>query len=146
MSDKFIRAKNYQKKREDKEWVEDQRLKSLEYKKKNKTELAIKTAIYKKTFKGKMSHKISEWKSKHKLKETPERLWLIFARWWYSQRCELCNLPYKNDRDKCMEHHHQSGHFRCICCQNCNQKLAQTDRKKQYVLLELHRYSILHHK
>lgn len=135
--------KVYQERKKDLEWVEEQKIKCQNYKNQHKTELAVKTAMYKKTFKGKMSHKLSEWKTKHKLKETPERSWLIFARWWYSQNCELCGTKYKNDRDRCMDHHHSTGHFRCVCCQDCNRKLGIVERKKQSVLLELHRYFLI---
>tara|TARA_R100001591_G_scaffold4386_1_gene10098 strand:+ start:1690 stop:2280 length:591 start_codon:yes stop_codon:yes gene_type:complete len=130
----------YQKRRENKDWVEEQKVKCNEYKEKNKLTLAEHTAEYKKTFTGKKAHKISEWKRRHGLKETPERCELIFSQWFNSEICELCNQQYKNKNQRCMEHHHPSGHFRYICCVPCNNKLASTDRKKMSVLLELHRY------
>tara|TARA_R110002096_G_scaffold121311_3_gene262593 strand:- start:128 stop:712 length:585 start_codon:yes stop_codon:yes gene_type:complete len=135
--------KYYEKRKENKNWVEEQKLKCNEYKEKNKLTLAQHTSEYKKTYKGKMSHKLSEWKRKGGLKETPERCELIFSKWYKSENCELCFQPYKNKQQRCMEHHHASGHFRHICCVSCNNKLAQVDRQKRSVLLELHRIFIL---
>jgi len=134
-------AKYYKQKRIDNpDWVEEQKILNREYKAKNKETLAEKARIYKTTFNGKRSFKVSEWRTKHNLKETPERTYLIFARWYYSKKCELCLKPYKNDRERCMEHHHSSGHFRHVCCSSCNNKLGKVDRRKDRVLLELHRY------
>ena len=95
---------------------------------------------YKNTFNGIMTRRISSWTLQGGLKETPERKVLIFYRWYYSQKCELCYKPYKNKSERCMEHHHSSGHFRSICCGNCNKYISKIDRIKQCVLLELHRY------
>jgi hypothetical protein len=125
------------------DWVKEQNQKSREYKSKNKETLAQKTRTYKKTYQGKKSHKISEWRTRCNLKETPEKCELIFARWFYSKKCELCLEPYKTIRHRCMEHHHASGHFRHICCSSCNNKLGKVDRQRQSVLLELHRYFLV---
>ena len=133
-------AKYYQDKRkENPNWVEEQKIKCNEYKKKNKETLAQKTAAYKKTYQGKKSHKISEWKNKSGLKEIPERLDEIFNRWYYSTECELCNKPYKSDKDRCMEHSHDTGHFRSICCSSCNNSMGRIDRQRHRLMLELHR-------
>lgn len=58
------------------------------------------------------------------------------------KKCELCLETYKSEKHRCMEHHHSSGHFRHICCSKCNNKLGVVDRKKNIVLLELHKYFI----
>mgnify|MGYP003147223440 CR=1 FL=1 len=143
MSDrKEYLKKYYQKKKEDKEWVEQQKIACNEYKKRNKKSCKEKARLYKKTYEGKKSHKISEWKIKLKLKETLERLDYIFDRWYFSKNCEVCNIEYSDSIIKCMDHHHASGHFRCICCNRCNVKLGVLDNKIRSVLLELHRYHI----
>jgi hypothetical protein len=114
--------------------------KQKEYREKNIDELRKKEREYKRTFNGIMTRRISSWTHQSGLKETPERKVLIFYRWYYSQKCELCLQPYKNKHQRCMEHHHASGHFRSICCGNCNAYIGKIDRQKQSVLLELHRY------
>lgn len=130
-----------------KEYHEKNREKLLEkqhqYRKDNIDELRKKEREYKNTFNGLMTRKISGWTNQLGLKETPERKVLIFYRWHYSPRCELCNQPYTN-RKKAMDHHHASGHFRSICCNSCNSYIGKIDRLKQSLLLELHRYFLLH--
>jgi hypothetical protein len=126
-----------------KEYHEKNREQKLEqqkqYRQDNIDLLREKEKEYKKTFKGIMTRKISTWTNQAGLKETPERKVLIFYRWYYSQKCELCYKPYKKST-KAMEHHHPSGHFRSICCNSCNSYMGKIDRQKQNVLLDLHRY------
>lgn len=141
---KDYRKNYYQKKREDPEWVEEQKIACQKYKQANKKKCSERASAYKKTYQGKKSHKKSEWVRKSGLKETDKRLDYIFDRWYFSLQCELCEIEYKNDRDKSMDHHHASGHFRCVCCNKCNQKIAKVDRIKGRVLLELHRYYLTH--
>jgi len=130
-----------------KEYHENNREKLLQkqhqYRKDNIDVIREKEREYKKTFNGIMTRRISSWKYQAGLKETPERKVLIFYRWYYSKKCELCLKPYKTPNQKCMEHHHSSGHFRSICCSSCNSYFAKMDRKKQSVLLELHRYFLM---
>jgi len=137
---KKYHAEYYKNRRNDEEWIEEKKIICKQYKKNNSEKIAIKAKAYKKTFNGKKNHKVSEWKTKSGLKEELWRVNLIFARWYYSPRCELCLKPYKNDKQRCMEHHHSSGHFRHICCVSCNNYLAKIDRLKLSVLIELHRY------
>ena len=129
-----------------KEYHENNREKQLErlkqYREDNIDVLREKEREYKKTFKGIMTRRISSWTNQTGLKETPERKVLIFYRWYYSPRCELCYQPYTN-RKKAMDHHHASGHFRSICCNSCNSYIGKIDRLKQSLLLELHRYFLL---
>ena len=122
------------------EWRKNNNEKNKEYKEKNKITLAEKTKQYKKTYQGKKSHKISEWKTKHGLKGTKEHIDEIFNKWYYCETCELCDKDIK--KNKCMDHHHSSGYFRFICCITCNNYLGSIDRKKNIVLLELHKYFI----
>lgn len=121
------------------QWAEEQRQKCREYKLKNHKSLKEKQRAYKKTYIGKRSHKICEWRTKRNLKETDERMVVIFDRWYNATNCELCNKKFK-PRQKCMEHHHSSGHFRNIACSQCNSYVGKIDRRKAIYLLELHRY------
>tara|TARA_R110002126_G_scaffold219915_1_gene365280 strand:+ start:248 stop:676 length:429 start_codon:yes stop_codon:yes gene_type:complete len=74
---------------------------------------------YYKTPKGKKNYKISDWK-KNGLKESREFMEQIYKEYLKSEECELCGEPYKNSRDKQMEHNHLTGEFRNICCNRCN--------------------------
>ena len=44
----------------------------------------------------------------------------IYEEYLLSEECELCGEPYKNSKDKQMEHNHKTGEFRNICCNRCN--------------------------
>ena len=123
------------------EWVEEQKKKCNEYKRKNYASLKLKQRAYKKTYIGKRAHKISDWKRRNKLKETNERLYYIFDRWNDATNCELC-LKQLKPSQKCMEHHHASGHFRNVVCVGCNNFIAKVERNNRKCLLELHRYFI----
>ena len=46
----------------------------------------------------------------------------IYKQYIYSSNCELCGNEYKTRRDRCMEHSHETGKFRNICCRICNQR------------------------
>jgi len=46
----------------------------------------------------------------------------IYQRYIYSSHCELCKKAYKECRDRCMDHDHETGEFRNICCQRCNHR------------------------
>ena len=34
--------------------------------------------------------------------------------------CMICFKEYKDSQDRCLDHDHETGEIRYICCQNCN--------------------------
>ena len=36
--------------------------------------------------------------------------------------CELCNNPFRDSTDRCMDHDHKTGLFRDFLCKSCNVK------------------------
>ena len=80
---------------------------------------------YNKSAKGKKIRTISSWKRKG-LIESKEFMEHIYDEYLRSEECELCGNPYKNSKDKEMEHNHLTGEFRNICCHRCN--MWKTDR------------------
>ena len=34
--------------------------------------------------------------------------------------CMICNKEYKNTKDRCLDHNHETGEIRYICCNYCN--------------------------
>ena len=53
----------------------------------------------------------------------------IYKQYIYASNCELCGKVYKSRHDRQMEHNHETGKFRNICCQQCN--LRKGDIKMQ---------------
>jgi len=77
---------------------------------------------YKKSEKGKMVNKISEWKSRGLLMDTYYDYLTIYYHWLGSTHCEKCNKEFDNTKhnDKNMDHEHSTGQYRNILCYNCN--------------------------
>ena len=55
---------------------------------------------------------------------------IIYNKYINSEYCELCNKEFLNRRDRCMEHDHETGYFRNICCQKCNHLKADNANQK----------------
>ena len=60
--------------------------------------------------------------------------------------CELCNVVFNKEKkasptQRNLDHDHDSGHVRFICCRTCNSgHLRIRDHRHNYVHKELHRY------
>ena len=97
---------------------------------------------YNRTFEGFKKVKLNEWKNKTNLKSN--NFDLLFDRYYYTNECEICNIEIINHKQgadkKCLDHHHDSGYMRYICCTKCNNKLGKVDRIKDKLHLELYRY------
>jgi hypothetical protein len=52
---------------------------------------------------------------------------IIYTRYVNAEFCEICNKEFLTTRDRQMEHSHETGKFRNICCQRCN--LLKSDVK-----------------
>ena len=48
----------------------------------------------------------------------------IYNKYIYATHCELCNKQFENTKDRQMEHDHNTGKFRNIVCNSCNQLKA----------------------
>jgi len=69
---------------------------------------------------------IWNWK-KNGLVETNEMILEIYEGSIRTSNCELCGNPFKNLKDRQMDHDHLTGKFRNIVCQNCNR--CKSDKK-----------------
>jgi len=114
------------------------------YYKENKEEINEYSKIRGKKWRSENQYNIFHYRClSNGFKHTDEEFKEIFKRRQESTKCELCNTKYKNDINKNTDHHHSSGSFRNICCNQCNIKRAVIDRKMDKVLLELHRYFLI---
>jgi len=95
------------------------------------------TKKYRATYTGKKSHRKSEWKTKAGMifYDFDTEYDIFFN----TTRCELCNTEFTNKNKKVKDHDHISRYSRFTCCNRCNNRVGIVDRKKMFVLLELHR-------
>ena len=96
-------------------------LKNKEKHKEKTKEYAIKNKgkikEYNQSPKGKKSNTISKWKQSGLIADNIDEL---YDRYINSTNCELCGNEYKNTKDRCLDHDHNTGLFRNVVCQSCN--------------------------
>lgn len=95
------------------------------------------TKKYRATPNGLKSHRKSEWKTKSKMifYDFDEE----YERFINTDKCELCDCDFTNKNKKVKDHDHLSRYSRFTCCNRCNNRVGIVDKKKLFVLLELHR-------
>ena len=69
------------------------------------------------------------WK-KNGLKVIEEEFESIYYNYINATHCDLCNKEFKSRRDRHMEHNHETGEFRNIVCNSCNQRKNDIKIKK----------------
>ena len=73
---------------------------------------------YRKTDKGKKSHRISEWKYQGLISDDYDA---IYDRYINTHNCDCCKEPIKAGKaSRVMDHCHKTGKFRNVLCHNCN--------------------------
>ena len=122
-----------------------------EYRKKNAIQINLNNQKYVKKNKEKInerynncsSTRIYNWKRQGIKSDNYENLYLKYKN---TNNCELCHCELKGRGTfkKCVDHCHDTGYVRNIVCGTCNNKLPIIERLHTKVLLELHRYFILH--
>ena len=55
----------------------------------------------------------------------------IYDRYIKSSQCELCETPYKNNKNRCLDHCHTTGKFRNVVCRRCNILKKDNIKRKQ---------------
>ena len=73
------------------------------------------------------SHKSNtkySWMKRFKLKGDFEE---IYQRYIYATHCDLCNVKFRDNYHRRLEHNHETGEFRNIVCNRCNTR--KYDRK-----------------
>lgn len=102
---------------------------------------SLGTKKYRATYKGCKSHRKSEWIRKNGIKFYDFDI--FYDKFISTTHCELCNTEFTKKNIRVCDHDHLSGYQRFTCCNKCNNRVGQIDRKRHILLLELHRY---HHR
>jgi len=67
----------------------------------------------------------SNWK-RDGMKIDPDDFEYIYNEYITATNCDLCNIQFKNSKDRQLDHDHKTGEVRNIVCQKCN--LNKEDR------------------
>jgi hypothetical protein len=86
-----------------------------EYKEANKD----KIKEYKQSPQGKKVASISEWKRRGVKHDNFDELYTIYLN---CTNCMVCDKKFKNTRDRCLDHSHETGLYRNVLCQSCNNR------------------------
>jgi hypothetical protein len=74
--------------------------------------------------KGIKSHRIYNWKRQGIIDED---LSAVYDYYIEQTHCMICLKEYKNNKDRCLDHDHETGEIRYICCNKCNRHLLRTE-------------------
>tara|TARA_R110001606_G_scaffold397214_1_gene573004 strand:- start:338 stop:775 length:438 start_codon:yes stop_codon:yes gene_type:complete len=55
---------------------------------------------------------------------------IIYNKYLNAEYCELCNKEFLSSLDRQMEHDHDTGYFRNICCRSCNMLKSDVKMRK----------------
>ena len=72
--------------------------------------------IYAQTPAGKKTWTMSNWRSRGVVNVNDE----MYERYLNTTKCECCLKEFSSSRDRCLDHDHETGEFRWVICQSCN--------------------------
>jgi len=99
----------------------DQELKKQRYARHAQTDTFKETQKkYRSGYLGKKCRMKTKWISRGvKLRE--DETWDdIFCMWFILENCMICDKDITDTKHKCLDHDHQSGFVRSVCCKKCN--------------------------
>jgi|DEB0MinimDraft_6_1074348.scaffolds.fasta_scaffold06391_3 hypothetical protein len=82
----------------------------------NKDKDYYKRETYADTYQFKKTHTISNWKYRGVVGDYDS----LYEMYIKSTHCDVCKKEYKNIRDRCLDHDHETGLFRQFLCTRCN--------------------------
>ncbi len=104
-----------------KEWRAKNREKVAEHKKtysdNNKDKLSKYLKQYRQTPAGKKSETVSKWKQRGLIHDD---YCALYDSYLEATHCNACKSEFKDSRDRCLDHDHNTGLFRQFLCQACN--------------------------
>ena len=94
--------------------------KCREYNQNNKEQIAEYQREYKKIYTqtpaGKKAWTMSNWRSRGVVNVNDE----MYERYLNTTKCGCCSKEFSSSRDRCLDHDHESGEYRWVICQSCN--------------------------
>ena len=84
------------------------------------------TKRYRNGYLGKKSRMKAKWVSRG-VKLRPDETWDdLFCMWYISTNCMICDKDITSNNHKCLDHDHNTGFTRSICCKKCNNTFNQS--------------------
>jgi len=103
----------------------------MTYYERNKNKMLEKQKQRYNTPLGKKKAKILRWKAQGIIDSDFDLLYYAVIK---TKNCYICNKLFINNSDKTLDHDHQSGEVRYICCRNSNGNfLRERPKKNQYI-------------
>tara|TARA_R110001592_G_C12636229_1_gene699746 strand:- start:15 stop:440 length:426 start_codon:yes stop_codon:yes gene_type:complete len=132
-----------------KNWRAKNKKKNPDYEKQRWEKRKENCQKYQKSEKGKKVTRTNDWKRSGIIIENIDDFYEIFVKTWECESCKVQMTEGKmGNTRRCLDHCHNTGQIRNIICHKCNQLRGVFDNKRTKlhtkVLLELHRYFILH--
>ena len=97
---------------------------------------------YRQSGKGKYNKRINSWIKDQEMKSDDWNQ--TYERYEKTTECELCSVEFspiaRKKNAKILDHDHNSGYVRNVCCCKCNNSLGVVDRQKLRLHVDLYRY------
>ena len=84
---------------------------------KNKAHVRAYQQIYYRTPKGRKLQRIANWKQIGIIDNDLASVYDIYIK---ETNCWICGCEYKNKKHRHLDHNHETGEIRYICCRDCN--------------------------
>ena len=70
--------------------------------------------------KGQMKMRVDKWISRG-VKLRPDEDWdSVYTCWMITNECMICDSDISSCHQKCLDHDHETGFIRSVCCKKCN--------------------------
>lgn len=97
------------------------------YQETHREEIQAYQKKWRESIRAKKIMRIGNWRQ---LGITDEDLELVYDTYINTTNCMICDNTFKNSKDRHLDHDHETGEIRYICCRNCNIKILRDDIKK----------------
>ena len=91
------------------------------YRERNKEQIKEYNKEYKKEYyqteNGKKRNIIKNWEQRGLIHADYD---ILYDTYINTHKCDICGKEFKNTKDRCMDHDHDTGLFRHILCKSCN--------------------------